>query len=315
MNRRSFLLRGAVAASAVGAGLWLKDRLWQGRPSLAFDGSDDWHPLVPGVVDVPVVEVRIEGRTVRALIDSGAQFSVIDQALANGLGDARSERPFDMPLIAYGVGGQAQVGKGMTVDLQLPGATVDGLKVALLDLGPLARDPDIGIGLVLGRDLMRQAVVELDWGKRQVRFTDPARWKPPPRLWSLPVEMAGDALAAMVNVEGRPVRAVVDTGASSLLAVTETHAQTLGLNDGRRAEEGRSLVLGGMTRARWVQVSSVTLGDVQWARTRVAIFPASDLPGYPDALLGMAAFKNKKLALNLGQNQLFVSRDLDLTVG
>ncbi|WP_292051377.1 MULTISPECIES: aspartyl protease family protein [unclassified Brevundimonas] len=311
MNRRSFLLRGALAASAVGAGFWLKDRLWWGRPAIAFDGTQTWHPLVSAVVDVPVVEVRIEGRAVRALIDSGAQYSVMDQAFAQSL----SAASFNMPVIAYGVGGQAQVGRGMTVDIDLPGARVSRLRTALLDLGPLARDPSIGVDLIIGRDLMRESVIELDWERKVVRFTSPESWKAPPQLWSAPVEMSGDALSAVVQVEGKPVRAVVDTGASSLLAVTEPYAQSIGLNDGRRAEEGTSLVLGGVTRARWVRVSTVTLGDKQWSDTRVAIFPASDLPGYPDALLGMAAFRNKKLALNLGQNQLFVSRDLDLTVG
>lgn len=311
MNRRSFLLRGALLASAVAGGFWLKDRLWWGRPALTFAGSDEWHPLVETVADVPVVEARIGGQVVRALIDSGAQYSVLDQALGHSL----SATPFDMPVIAYGVGGQPQVGKGLTVDVDLPGLRVRKLRAAILDLGPLARDSALGVGLIIGRDLMREAVIELDWKRKRVRFADPEGWTPSPELWAAPVEMSGDALAAVVHVEGQPVRAVVDTGASSLLSVTETHADKIKLNDGRDTQAGTSLVLGGVTAARWVRVTSVSFGEEQWEGAKVAIFPASNLPGYPDALLGMMAFKEKKLALNMNQNQLFISRPLDLTIG
>ncbi|MHC3127966.1 hypothetical protein OB03_12085 [Brevundimonas sp. GN22] len=311
MNRRSFLLRGAFAASAVGAGYWLKDQFVWGRPKLTFEGAEVWHPLLQTIADVPVIDVQIDGRPVRALIDSGAQYSVLDQALGQRL----SRTPFNMPVVAYGVGGQPQVGRGMTIEVALPGVRVTKLKTALLDLGPLARDAALGVGLIIGRDLMREAVIELDWERKRVRFSDPSAWRPVPELWAVPVELSGDAMAAIVSVEGRPLKAVVDTGASSLLSMTEPSAQALGLNDGRAAEAGTSLVLGGVTQARWVRVASVALGEEQWRDARVAVFPASNLPGYPDALLGMAAFKDKKLALNLGQNQLYLSRPLDLTIG
>ena len=55
------------------------------------------------------MRVRIAGREVTALIDSGAQYSVIDRALVEALGLTTF---FDMPLVAYGVGGSRRSGAG-----------------------------------------------------------------------------------------------------------------------------------------------------------------------------------------------------------
>lgn len=288
-------------------------------PKLVF-GTGEWHPLLEVIAGVPVIEGRIGGQGVRALIDSGAQSSVLDQSLAQALQGSQAQkalsaRAFEMPMVAHGVGGQAQVGRGLGVDVDLPGLTVRDLRVALLDLGPLAHDPALGVGLIIGRDLMREAVIEIDWDQRRVRFCEPALWQPSARFWPLPVERSGDALTVTVKVENVPVRAVIDTGSSSLLSVTETEAQRIGLNDGREATAGASLVLGGMTQARWVKVAALQMGEERWDEAPVAVFPASNLPNYPDALLGMEAFAGRMLALNLGQSQLYLSRPLDLRIG
>ncbi|WP_297801844.1 aspartyl protease family protein [uncultured Brevundimonas sp.] len=311
MNRRSLLMRAAFLASAVAGGFWLKDKLVWSRPEPGFHGDDRWHPLLRTASDVPVIDAVVNGRAVKALIDTGAQYSVLDARLGQDL-----DAPLiDMPTVAYGVGGGAVVGKGRQVDMTIANVRIEAFELALLDLGPLATDPSIGVGLVIGRDLMRTLVMELDWGQKRLRFLPASGWRASPDLFAAPVRADGDALAAEAIVEGRAVTAVVDTGASSLLSVTEPVAQTVGLLDGRRAEGGTSLVLGGMTQARWVRAEQVAWGERTWANARVAIFPPSPIAQAPDALLGMAAFKNKKLALNLGQSQLFVSRDLDLTVG
>lgn len=311
MNRRSFLLRGALAAAAVGAGFWIKDHLVWGRPQLRFTGEGLWHDLLETAAPVPIVEVVIAGRKTRALIDSGAQFSVLDRTF----GEALPSSAFDMPVVAHGVGGQANVGTALTLSAELPDVSIEKLKVALLDLGPLARNSDVGVSMIIGRDLMREMVVEIDWQIKKVRFVDPAKWTAPRNLFPAKVEMSGDALAAVVRVEGRELTSIVDTGSSSLLSITEDNAERLGLNDGREERTGTSVVLGGMMQARWVKVSSIAYDSMEWRNADVAIYPASKLPNYPDALLGMNVFKGKKLALNLGQGQLFVSRPLILSIG
>jgi hypothetical protein len=121
----------------------------------------------------PTVEVGIAGRRELALIDSGAQYSVIDRSLFDALPPARRSL-FDMPLVAYGVGGGAQMGRGTTLELGLPGLAVRGLRAAILDLGPLASEEGLRTRLIIGQDVLGEAVLALDPPRRHVRLIDRA---------------------------------------------------------------------------------------------------------------------------------------------
>ena len=314
MRRRSFLIRAGAAAAAVGGGLWLKDHVIWRRPKLAFPagGTSGWSPFVVVEAATPTVRVRIAGREVTALIDSGAQYSVIDRALVEVLGLTTF---FDMPLVAYGVGGQPQVGRGVTLDLTVGSLAVSGLRTAILDLGPLAAEAGLGAPLVLGQDLLGEAVLDLDLKRRRTRFADPDSHAVSPALRPAPVKRSGTALTAEVTVEGAVLRAVVDTGFSFLIALSQGAAQAAGLLDGRAETAGSSIVLGGVAQARVIEARTVTFGDDLWRSVRTPVFADSPLPNYPDALLGVAAFEDREAVLDLGRGRLHLAPAMDLTVG
>ena len=314
MRRRSFLIRAGAAAVAVGGGLWLKDHVIWRRPRLTFPegGTSGWSPFVVHDAATPTVRVRIAGRDVTALIDSGAQYSVIDRALVGALGLTTF---FDMPMVAYGVGGRAQVGRGVTLDLTIGGMAVTGLRAAILDLGPIADEAGLGAPLVLGQDLLGEAVLELDLKRRRARLADPDLHVVSPALRSVPVRRSGTALTAEVTIEGAVMRAVIDTGFSSLIALSQGAAEAAGLLDGRAETAGSSIVLGGVARARVIEVKTVTFGDDLWRAVATPVFASSPLPNYPDALLGIEAFEDREVALDVGRGRLHVSAQMDLTVG
>ena len=45
------------------------------------------------------------------------------------------------------------------------------------------------------------------------------------------------------------------------------------------------------------------------------VFADSPLPNYPDALLGVAAFEDREVVLDLGRGRLHVAPMMDLTIG
>ena len=111
------------------------------------------------------------------------------------------------------------------------------------------------------------------------------------------------------------MRAIVDTGASSLLGLSREAANTVGLLDGRPERGGTSLVLGGAMRSTIVEARTVTFADHLYERVEVGVFDQPPLPNFPGGLVGMEAFRDRRVALDLGEGTLHVSRPLDLTIG
>lgn len=315
MNRRSLLIRASGLAAVVGGAWWARETLLWPRPTLIFGetGATTWLPYArPG--SVPTVQVRLGGREVAALIDSGAEYSVIDRALFAELPSA-GRSVFDMPLVAYGVGGRAQVGRGTTLSVDLPGLAVKGLRAAILDLGPLATSGGLGTPLILGQDVLGEAILALDPARRYARLIHAGAFVRPADLAPVAVKRQEGGLTTEVSVEGAEITAVVDTGASAILGLSREAATVAGLMDGRPQGSGLSLVLGGAMRSTTVEARTVTIADHLYRRVRVGVFDQPPLPNFPGGLVGMEAFAGRRVAMDLAAGALFVSRPLDLTVG
>lgn len=313
MKRRSFLIRAVALAGLGGAAWWARDNvLWRG-PQIAFaaGGTSGELPWAQPRAGVPTATVSLMGREVTALIDSGAQYSVIDRALVAELG---IDGGVDMPMVAYGVSGEPQVGRGVTLEVTIGDMTLSGLRAAILDLGPLASPQGLGAPLILGQDVLGAAVLDLDVAERRLALTRREDHVLDPALASLPVRRSGRMLMLDVTVEGAVIPAVVDTGASALLALSRESATAAGLLDGRPSRQGQSIVLGGVVGAEVVQARTVTVGDTLFRNQATAIYADVPLPGFPAALLGMEAFAGQRLTLDVGGARLFASRPLDLTI-
>lgn len=316
MNRRGLLLRVAALGGAVAGGVWLRDRVVWRTPDVRVADAG-WSAWDFPQTDVPTVSAVIGGRTVRALIDSGAEYSAIDKAFAAALG---LKSAFNMPLIAYGVGGAPQMGRGATLSMTAGGLEISGLHAAILDLGPVA-DPDgLATPLILGQDVLGEAMMELDQSSprraaRRLRFLPPGAAIDTSALVSVEARRHDRALKTAVVVEGVVIDALVDTGSSSALALSEARAKDAGLADGRPSEASSSLVLGGAMAARNLRVASLTAAGAELGRTEVSVFATPRLLGFPSALLGTGAFRGRRVVLDVGGGRIFASRALDLTIG
>lgn len=304
-----------MIGAAVGGGWWLKDNVIWRRPDLTFDPAGGWLDWDAPRTNLPTVRATVGGRAVRALIDSGAQFSVIDRRLFAELDQGSNwARTFDMPLLAYGVGGRAQLGKGTTLAVGLGATRIDTLRAAILDLGPLAHADGLGTPLILGQDVLSQGLLDIDAEARRLRLLPPGS-DVPDHVAPVDVRRVGRALGTTITVEGATIEAVIDTGASGLLSLSREAAQGAGLLDGRARDAGSSLVLGGSAASTVVEARTVTFGDQLYRRVRTAIYGDVTIPGYPVALIGMEAFEGRRLIMDMGGGRLLVSRMLDLTVG
>ncbi len=114
-----------------------------------------------GVRALPVVEARLDGRWVRALIDTGASNSAVGAAQS---GVAPGVLAVDRPSVSYGAGDRAMAGRLHRFGVLSLGALV--LPAPVLRVVTL--DPALGIDAVIGMDLLAGRRLWLDYGGRRV---------------------------------------------------------------------------------------------------------------------------------------------------
>lgn len=289
----------------MGGGAWLvrEHVLWP-EPPVAFDGSSSgWLPFTTRFQAAVTVRATVNGERVNALVDSGAQYSVVDRAFAERLQLPPSLSP---PLIAYGVGGAPQVGRGVAVDVSVGDLRLPALKAAVLTLGPISEASGLSAPLILGQDVLHELVADIDFPRRRMRFLPQQGFVVPEQAVETPSRRKGRALFVEVEAEGKPFEVMLDTGASFALGLTREAAEGAGLLAGRRITPSRSVVLGGVAAGGVVTLESVRFGDVVIRKAPVHIFSRQPLPGFPDGLLGFGALAPYRAILDHGHGRLLL---------
>lgn len=307
-TRRGLLVRLGLLATAGGALFMVRDRLpWPPLEPRFVNGRDTpWQALPErgGLIEIPVTA---NGVPVRAVVDSGAQFSAIDRALAQRLDLPRTVAA---PILAYGVSGGPSLTHTVRVDLALPGLAIPSLRAAALDLAAISAVTGRDFQLLIGRDVLRRLVVEADFPRRRARFLAREAFRPAHDAIAIPLRTKGGAPVVAVHIEDAPALDVlVDTGASGVLALSAAAAAQAGLlAPGRRVSSAHSVSLGGLSLDRLVTVRTIRLGEMTLHGADVQIYsPAEGAPA-PSGLLGAGLFRRFRMALDLGGDRLVLAR-------
>lgn len=303
-SRRSFLTTLGLVGLGGAAAWWARENLFWPGPGATFaeDGTSGWLAFATEHRLFVSTRAMIGGTAVDALIDSGAQRSVVDATLAEELDLPRRLSP---PQIAYGLGGGAQLGHAVNADVRLGWMTLNGLTAGVLDLGPLTSS-GLNTRLVLGYDVLSRMALDIDFPRRRLRFGRDEAAVAPPDAQVLPAKREGRSLMTQVSVEGAVLDAVVDTGASPALSLNMETAEAAGLLDGRAAREASSIVLGGVLAGQVVMARTLTLGERLYENVEVHAYPRSSLPGVPAVLAGMSLFRDDRLILDMGAGRMLV---------
>lgn len=315
MISRRALLANIPLLIAGGAAVWfIRDRIPWPPPRVSFHEGKrtPWirMPARGGLIDVPG---RIGGIDIRVVVDSGAQFSAIDKGLAERLGLTRS---LALPILAYGVSGPPHLTHSVKVDLALPGVSVAGLRPVALDLAGLSQITGRGFSLLLGRDVLRELVVDIDFPLSRVAFHPRRGYSPPADARAAALKLVGGAPMIPVRIEDAPpIDVLVDTGATGLLAVSAQTAETAGLlAPGREVRAAQSVSLGGQTVDRLVTVRRVEVAGVSVNGAMVQVYAPSARAVVAPGLLGTGFLRRFRVALDLGGGQLFLARATPLLV-
>jgi predicted aspartyl protease len=305
-TRRVLLRQLAVLGLGVGAAWWLRERYLFPKPLVEFaDGRSEtaWLPL-PDRVGLVELQAKVAGIPIRVVVDSGAQFSAIDRRLAARLGLKDSA----IPLLAFGVSGQPSLTHTVSLDLSIGTLQLRGVRAATLELLTLSGVIRRPFAMLIGRDVLRALTVDIDWPNGRMRFVRPEAFRPGPGAGVAKVRSQGGALMTPVSVEGSaPVEVMVDTGATSDIALSAKTAQSLGLLTGRPMTTGRSVSLGGMSEDRVVRASRVEFAGRTLKDVEVQVFTPTAPAPLPAGLLGVGILRRFRVGIDIAAGVLWLT--------
>ncbi len=176
-----------------------------------------------------VMPVMVRGRPLQGILDCGASATLMDTQVAESLGIAViTERS------GQAVYGQITVGESAPVYIRAG----DAAYTAPVMILPI-KQAGITADMLIGRDILNAWSLDLDGPGRRATFRSlrPAASMRPVALSRSPK----GALVISMELEGRPVRASLDTGVSAPLILKRDWAERHGLLEGRM----QSTALGG----------------------------------------------------------------------
>lgn len=303
-SRRGLLL----LAAAGGAALFLvRDRLPRDLDVRFANGrATPWLPLAPGR-NLVEIDATVSGRPVRAVVDTGAQFTAVDRVLADSLDLPRT---LAAPVLAYGVSGGPTLTHTVTLDVGVPGLHAPGLRAPALDLAALSAATGREFQLLIGRDVLREAVLEIDFARDRMRFLSPGAYRLPFDGQVIPLKQrSGGAPTVPVSIEGRPpIDLLLDTGASGWVALSEAASRDAGLlAPGRPVTRTQSVSLGGVRLDRVVEARQLAIGHLALRHVPVQIYaPAIHAPA-PAGLVGASALQGMHVAVDLPGRRLILA--------
>jgi hypothetical protein len=247
-----------------------------------------------GLIEIPV---RVNGVRASFLLDTAADYSVVDPRLVSDLKET----------IETGRGGRAFVDD---VTIEVGGIQLEHQRVLVK-----ANESDVSANIDgrLGQDLFARFVTRIDFTSRSIELWAPSAFRPPKAAVLVPLMPVGrvPAIAATIRVgDGRslPARVVLDTGTPQSLVLHYTFANSNGLLDlpGARALPTQAPREGPLTD---VPIEQVSLGGWTFDRPQVRAQrePAgSGVSAAADGTIGTGLLSRFRMTLDVARGRLWL---------
>ncbi|HEX8232077.1 MAG TPA: aspartyl protease family protein [Caulobacteraceae bacterium] len=209
------------------------------------------------------IPVTLNGHPVKVLLDSGAEVTVIDKGFAERIGVK-----FTGKGVAGGTGGQTEgyLAEGVTV--KVGNMTLDSRNVGVIDMADVSKRLGIPLPVVLGEDVFKQLIVDIDFDRRTIAFSDPEGFRPPAGAAVVPVRQEGGIRSVPVRVEGHePIQVDFDLGNGSYFTLHPGFWQAHRMLEDRRHSKFLGGAVGGareeiLASVRELEFAGVTFRDV-----------------------------------------------------
>jgi hypothetical protein len=263
-------------------------------------------PAAPGSYPVALtrgsrllVDARVNGHAVKALLDSAAEATLIDPAFAGALqlasgttvtGQGSGDASFDAALI-----------KG--VELQVFGVTLPDQTVAVTELADVGRrllgQP---LDVILGREIFDAARLRIDIEGRRITVM-PRDTVPPGIRLELTTENGVETLPVRLEGAGEQ-RAVFDLGnGSEVLVGSKLAARLHLLTDGRQVSSARGGGLGGETSRQLIPLHSLEVAGRTFREVPAAI---DSQPSAADLNIGVSILRHFVITSDFAAHTLWL---------
>jgi hypothetical protein len=245
------------------------------------------------------VSARINGRESEALVDSGAELTLVDRAYAAeiGLMTAGAET-------ARGTGGEAEATFAESVTIEAAGVVLEDRTIAVLDLGDIAaRLIGAPLAMIVGRELFDAARLEVDVERGTIRSV--ARDHEPAGV-ELEMQTHRGLQTIPVAIEGRlPVQADFDLGNGSEVLIGADYALRAGLlGPGRIVAQRPGGGIGGEVLRDIVVLETLEVAGTVFEDVEAAI---DRTPTAADANVGVAVLRNFVLTIDFAGNAVWLA--------
>lgn len=246
-----------------------------------------------------MIDARINGRPVHALLDSAAETTFLDRTLADAL-NLRDGRPVQ----GQGSGQstfQATLVHGVT--LEAVGLTLRNQTVAIADLSDVGRRL-LGrkIDVILGREIFDAARLYIDIEGRTITIV--ARDHEPAGVRLELVPEHGVETIPLCVESATPVRATFDLGNGSHVLIGTAMANRMGwLSDGRTVSQERGGGLGGETTRSLFTLRWLEIAGKRFVNVPAAIDPQ---PSASDANVGISLLRHFRITTDFARHAVWL---------
>ncbi|CAN5470041.1 hypothetical protein BH11ARM1_BH11ARM1_07990 [soil metagenome] len=234
-----------------------------------------------------MVHPLVDGKDVGwFILDSGAEAMCIDK----GTADAMNLKSVGM-VPAVGVGGVVKVPFREADSMTLGQGTFKDLMFVELDLAEISKMLGVKLGGIIGYDVFRRAIIEMQVGSTKVSLADPANYKLKSGTWQ-PILFDGGNIGVQANFEGnRTGWFRLDTGAAGTVSFHTPFVEKYKLLDKRpvvRTQEGG---VGGIVEASQGKLAYFEIAKHRFEKPTVVFSTAK-----------IGAMSSKWLVGNIGQD-------------
>jgi len=257
------------------------------------------------------IAVTVNGKPTRFWLDSGAFFNFMPAAKARELALSTSALPIGFMMT--GIGGSYVPELARVRDFGLG-------KGILHNMEFLVGGSDVGNGF-LGANLLGIVDTEFDFAHGNLvlfrnntcKKVSLAYWSQGMAVGEMPLLYGNDSsdhhIYAEMTINGRPMRAMLDTGApTTLLSRRAAERAGINLSDPKVIASMQMSGLGSRTRQSWIAKTQViSLGGEEIRNSPIRVIDSGDDWTDHDLLLGMDFFLSHRLLVSQGQRKIYLT--------